>query len=145
MKNNFQVYHFFACQVMGIMGSQIETKKIFSTVRVIVGLQHCRFGIENLDKLVPSMKNKLDDPSQLGCSNCYKFIDERTSLMLMGHLGFTDAQRGRIHPTKTLNPKTLQNFQNGSYIQNNFRNLGEIISYPCLTLNQPCDFPKKNG
>jgi hypothetical protein len=27
-------------------------------------------------------------------------------------------------------------------IQNNFRNLGDIISYPWLTWNQPCDFPK---
>jgi hypothetical protein len=40
MKNNFQVYHFFfACQVMGIVGSQIENlKKKISMVRVIVGL-----------------------------------------------------------------------------------------------------------
>ncbi len=75
-EKQFSSLSFFACQVMGIMGSQIETKKIFSMLRVIVGLQPCHLGIENLDKLVPSMKNKLDDPNQLGCSNCYKFIDE---------------------------------------------------------------------
>jgi hypothetical protein len=37
-EKKFQIYYFFACQVMGIMGSQIETKKIFSMVMVIVGL-----------------------------------------------------------------------------------------------------------
>jgi hypothetical protein len=37
-EKQFSSLSFFACQVMGIMGSQIETKKIFSMLRVIVGL-----------------------------------------------------------------------------------------------------------
>jgi hypothetical protein len=34
----FSSLSFFTCQVMGIMGSQIETQKILSMVRVIIGL-----------------------------------------------------------------------------------------------------------
>jgi hypothetical protein len=34
---------------MGVLRSQIETKKIFSMARVIIGLKQCQFGIDNLD------------------------------------------------------------------------------------------------
>jgi hypothetical protein len=48
---------------MGIVGSQIETKRIFSTSRVITCLKCCQFGIKNMDKLILLMKNWLDDLS----------------------------------------------------------------------------------
>jgi hypothetical protein len=47
---------------MGIVGSQIEIKRIFNMVGVITSLKRCQLGIENLDKLVPIMKNWPNDP-----------------------------------------------------------------------------------
>jgi len=53
---------YFARQVMGIVGCQIEIERIFNMTGVITSLKHCQLGIENLDKLVLIMKNWLDDP-----------------------------------------------------------------------------------
>jgi hypothetical protein len=55
-------------QVMGIVGSQIEIERIFSTVKVTTSLKCCWLGIENLDKLVIIMKNWLHDP-RFRCTN----------------------------------------------------------------------------
>lgn len=51
----------YLAHVMGIVGSQIETKRIFSTSRVITCLKCCQFGIKNMDKLILLMKNWLYD------------------------------------------------------------------------------------
>jgi len=48
---------YLAWQVMGIVRSQIKTKGIFNTTKVITFLKCCHLGIENLDKLVLIMKN----------------------------------------------------------------------------------------
>jgi len=48
---------FFALQIMGIVSSQIEIRRIFNMVGIIKGLKHCHLGIENLEKLVLIMKN----------------------------------------------------------------------------------------
>jgi hypothetical protein len=52
---------------MGIVGSQIETERIFNMAKVITSLRRCWLGIENLDKLVIIMKNWPNDP-KFGCT-----------------------------------------------------------------------------
>ncbi len=44
-------------QVMDIVGSQIETERIYKMVGIIIVLKRCWLGIEILDKLVLIMKN----------------------------------------------------------------------------------------
>jgi hypothetical protein len=61
-EQQFSNLTYLAQQVMGIVGSQIETKRIFNMVGVITSLKRCQLGIENLDKLVTIMKNWPNDP-----------------------------------------------------------------------------------
>jgi hypothetical protein len=49
---------FVARKILKILGSQIETKRIFNIVGVLTSLCHCRLGVENLDKFVIIMKNR---------------------------------------------------------------------------------------
>jgi hypothetical protein len=60
---------------MGIVGSQIKTKRIFSMVRVITSLKCCWHGIVNLDKLILIMKNWPND-LKFGCTNGSKSFEE---------------------------------------------------------------------
>jgi len=60
---------------MEIVGSQIETKRIFNMARVITNLKCCWLGIENLDKLVLIMKNWLNNP-RFGCKSGPKSFEK---------------------------------------------------------------------
>ncbi len=48
---------FLAHQFLGIPGSQIGTRHIFSVATILTSLQQCQSGMENLDKLVMILKN----------------------------------------------------------------------------------------
>jgi hypothetical protein len=52
---------FVAQQILGILGSQIKTKRIFNIAKVLTSLQCCRLGVNNLNKLVMVMKNWSSD------------------------------------------------------------------------------------
>jgi len=61
---------------MGIVSSQIETKRIFNMVgQVIIDLKNCCICIERLDKLVAIMKNRQEDLG-FGCPIVLKFIEK---------------------------------------------------------------------
>ncbi len=53
---------YLARQILGIIGSYIETERIFSMIEIITGLRHYCLGIENSDKFILIMKNWPDDP-----------------------------------------------------------------------------------
>lgn len=53
----FKAIFFLAHQIMGIPGSQIKTKGIFSMVGVLCALHMCKLGMENLDAMVLIYKN----------------------------------------------------------------------------------------
>jgi len=53
----FSHVSFLACQVLGIVGFQIETKWIFSVVGIITNLLQSKLGIDNLDHRVLVIKN----------------------------------------------------------------------------------------
>jgi hypothetical protein len=51
-----------AKHILGILWSQIETKRIFNLVRVLIALWRCHLQVENLDRIMTIVKNWLDDP-----------------------------------------------------------------------------------
>lgn len=53
----FPTITFFACQILGIMGSKIETKRIFSLIKEFTNLNRCHLQLEYLDKLIFVNKN----------------------------------------------------------------------------------------
>ncbi len=61
---------------MGIVDSQMKTKRIFNMAGVITGLRHYQLGIENLNKLVFTMKNWLDDPRFRCTTSLLKSIEK---------------------------------------------------------------------
>ncbi len=61
MKDNFPIVVFLARAIKNLLGSQIETKKIFSITGIFTCLRCCRLGLKNLDLLVLLIKNQHDD------------------------------------------------------------------------------------
>jgi hypothetical protein len=48
----FPIVGFLAQQILGIVGSQIETKRIFSLVGILTNLRRCHLQLENYEKLI---------------------------------------------------------------------------------------------
>jgi hypothetical protein len=55
-----------ACQILDIVGSQIEGNNFFSIVGILIGLRGCWFGTQNLNQRVLISKNWPNDP-HFGC------------------------------------------------------------------------------
>jgi hypothetical protein len=53
---------FLAKAILGILDSQIETKRIFYIVGIFKGLHHCQLRSKNVDLLVLPIKNWPNDP-----------------------------------------------------------------------------------
>lgn len=51
-----------AKQILGIVGSQIETERLFSIAGVLTTLQGCDLQTDNCDKMIFVAKNWPDDP-----------------------------------------------------------------------------------
>jgi hypothetical protein len=78
MSQKFPIVAFFARQILGIVGSQIETEHIFSLAGILTNLKRYHLLSENLDKLIFVSQNYLNDP-RLGCktpSNFVEFIEK---------------------------------------------------------------------
>ncbi len=72
----FRTVGFLAQYIFRIVGSQIETKGIFSLARIFTHLKRCRLQIENLEKLIFVSKNWPND-LRIGCkspSNLLEFL-----------------------------------------------------------------------
>ncbi len=55
-KSLFLTMAFLALQILGIVGSQIETERIFSLVGIFTNLRKCRLLPNNLDKIILLIK-----------------------------------------------------------------------------------------
>jgi hypothetical protein len=55
-KSLFLTTAFLALQILGIVGSQIETERIFSLVGIFTNLRKCRLLPNNLDKIILLIK-----------------------------------------------------------------------------------------
>jgi hypothetical protein len=56
-ENMFPTIKFHICQILGIVGSQIETERIFSLVGILINLRRCCLQSKNLEKLNFMNKN----------------------------------------------------------------------------------------
>jgi hypothetical protein len=65
---------FLACQYLGILGSQIETERIFSVAGVLTNLRCTKLGIDNLESLVMIYTNWPND-SRVGCTLYKHLVD----------------------------------------------------------------------
>ncbi len=57
---------FLIKQILGIVGSQIEIKNIFSLTEILTNLKRCHLQLDNLEKWIFMNKNWLDD-ARMGC------------------------------------------------------------------------------
>ncbi len=69
----FPTLAFLACQILGIVGSQIETKRIFSLLEILTNLKICHLQSNNLYKIIFFNKNWPSDP-RVGSSSPSSFI-----------------------------------------------------------------------
>jgi hypothetical protein len=58
----FPIVGFCARQILGIVGSQIETERIFSLAGILTSLRRCHLQLEILDELNFVSKNWANDP-----------------------------------------------------------------------------------
>jgi hypothetical protein len=78
----FPTIGFLAGQILGVVGSQIETKRIFSLVGIRTNLRRCRWQTKNLEKLTFVNKNWPND-LKIGCkspSNIVEFLERDVDL-----------------------------------------------------------------
>ncbi len=78
MKQCFRFVGFLAWQVLSIVKSQIETKRIFLLVGIFTNLRRCKLQTENLEKLIFINKKIVKRPQNRGCKspfNLVKFIE----------------------------------------------------------------------
>ncbi len=73
-ENMFPIVGFCAKQILGIVGSQIETKRIFSLTRILTSFKRCHLQSKNLDKLIFVNKNWPKDPI-IGCKSPSNLVD----------------------------------------------------------------------
>jgi hypothetical protein len=69
-------------QILGIVGSQIETKRMFSLVGILINLRRCHYNQMFLDKLIFINKKSHDD-LRIGCkspSSLVEFIETNVYL-----------------------------------------------------------------
>jgi len=62
----FLTFGFLAYQILSIVGSQIETKRIFSLTWIFINIKTCIFQLDNLDTLIFLNKNWPND-HRIGC------------------------------------------------------------------------------
>jgi hypothetical protein len=81
-KSMFSIVGFCVGQILGIVGSQIETKRIFSLIRIFIILKRCCLQSKNLDKLILVNKNWPYDPriSYKSPSSLVDFIENALNL-----------------------------------------------------------------
>ncbi len=70
----FLAVGFCAKQILGIVGSQIETKRMFSLTGILTSIKRCCLQYKKLDKLIFVSKNWPNDPS-IGCKSPSSLVD----------------------------------------------------------------------
>jgi hypothetical protein len=70
----FPTMTFIVCQILGIVGFQIETERIFSLVGILTNLKRCHVQLDNLNKIIFVSKNWPSD-LRVGCSSPSSLIE----------------------------------------------------------------------
>jgi hypothetical protein len=72
--NLFPAMAFLVCQILGIVGFQIEIERIFSLARIITNLKICHLQSYNLGNIIFVGKIWPNDP-RMGCSSPFSLIE----------------------------------------------------------------------
>jgi hypothetical protein len=93
----FSIVGFCVGKIFGIIGSQIETKRIFSLARIFTSLRRCCLQSKKLDKLIFVNKNWPYDP-RVNCKSPSSLVDFiENDLNLEEKLEFEEAfERAKI-------------------------------------------------
>ncbi len=70
----FSIVTFLAHHVLGIVGSQRKTEKIFSLIGIFTNFRRCHLQLDNLDMLIFVLKIWPNNP-KVGCSSPFSLID----------------------------------------------------------------------
>ncbi len=70
----FSYVEFVAWQILGIVASQIEAKRVLNIVSICINLQRSWLGMDNLEMLINIYKNWPDDVHVGGSSSMDKFM-----------------------------------------------------------------------
>jgi len=70
----FPTVAFIVCQILGIVGFQIEIEFFFSLVGILTNLKRCHVQSDNLNKIIFVSKNWPSDP-RVGCSSSFSLIE----------------------------------------------------------------------
>ncbi len=70
----FRIVGFYARQILGIVRSQIGTKRIFSLTKILTNLKKCCLQSKHLEKLIFVKKNWPNDP-KIDCKSPSSLVD----------------------------------------------------------------------
>jgi hypothetical protein len=84
---------------LGIIGSQIQAKWVFSIAGICTNLQHFQLGMDNFEMLINIYKNWPDDAHVGGSSSIDKFMEMEEILMdeneeVIASFGLLDIDEG---------------------------------------------------
>jgi len=85
----FLYVEFVAQEILGIVDSQIEAKRIFNVVGIYTNLQRSRLGIKNLEMFISIYKNWPNDACVEGLASMEQFMDMKEAFMEQNE-GFID-------------------------------------------------------
>ncbi len=82
---------------MGIVGSQIKAKRVFSIIGIYTNLKHSWLGMDNLEMLINTYKNWIGDACVGGFPSMEKFMKMEKTLMkenkdVIASLGLLDLE-----------------------------------------------------
>jgi hypothetical protein len=72
-ETQFPNVNFLAKQILGILGSHIETERVFNLASGLTTLRRCKLKVDNLDRIITMVKNWPNNP--LNCSQHKGLID----------------------------------------------------------------------
>ncbi len=70
----FPIIGFLACQILSIVGSQIETIRFFPLTCIFTNLNRCCLQSNNLEKMIFVSKNWPSDP-KVGCKSPSNLVE----------------------------------------------------------------------
>jgi hypothetical protein len=80
-ERHFYYVGFVVCEILGIVGSQIEAERVFNIASMYMNLHHFRLGIDNLEMFINIYKNWPEDVRVGGSLSMEKFMAMEETLM----------------------------------------------------------------
>jgi hypothetical protein len=99
-EGHFSYVGFVACQILRIVGLQIEVERVFNIASICMNLHHSRLGTKNLEMLINIYKNLLEYARVGGSLSMQKFMEMKETLMdenekVIASLGLLEVDEGQ--------------------------------------------------